>query len=281
MLLALLAWPAASLADHITIQASVVAVLKERFSSTSWLVEVKWSITCVGAGPKGASYSGNLNLVDVATHESIYLGGVSSASGKAQQLVSIKSEERFLRPELKISCFDNDTLHGANTETGGDPVRIPARYDDGEGGHGGGGGGGGGSGGGDPSDPMRGGGCRLALQGTDKPETLTGTGAGDIVFGYGGGDLIRGASGHDCLLGGRGNDRLLGEAGDDRLTGGSGNDVLTGGPGTNGYDAGRGSDVVNAANGRRETVRCGPGKDRARVDRGDRVISCERVTRVS
>jgi hypothetical protein len=83
VLLALLAWPAASLADHITIQASVVAVLKERFSSNSWLVEVKWSISCVGVGPKGASYSGNLYLVDVGTHESIYLGGVLRSSWSA------------------------------------------------------------------------------------------------------------------------------------------------------------------------------------------------------
>lgn len=282
MLLALLAWPAASLADHVSIEASAVARLQQRWTADAWLVKVSWIGSCLGAGPSGASWSGNLYLVDVDTNERSYLGGVSSADGEAELVVHVKTKEQHLKPELQISCFDNDTLHGASTLVRGEGVVIPARNDNGEGGHGsGGGGGGGGSGGGDPTAPMGSSGCRLALQGTAKPDTLTGTAAGEIVFGYGGGDRIRGASGHDCLLGGRGNDVLLGEAGNDRLTGGSGNDVLTGGPGTNGYDAGRGNDVVNAANRRKETVRCGPGKDRARVDRNDRVSGCERVTRVS
>jgi Ca2+-binding RTX toxin-like protein len=282
ILLAALAWPAASLADHISITASVFGQLKERWTKDSWIVEVTWTATCQGAGAQGASFVGNLYLVDVDTGDRTYLGGVSSATGKAEQIVYVKAREQHLQPELQISCFDNATLHGsgtitvhgANTSGTGGIVVIPARYDDGEGGYGGGGGGN------DPTQPMRNGGCRVALQGTDKPETLTGTDAGDIIFGYGGADRIRGAAHHDCLLGGRGSDTLRGEGGDDRLTGGSGADVLIGGPGTNAYDAGKGNDVVQAVNGRREVIRCGAGKDRARVDRRDRVYSCERVTRV-
>jgi Ca2+-binding RTX toxin-like protein len=280
-----LALPGAGLADHITISAVTVARLKEHWTPTTWIVEVTWTVTCNGAGSAGALYHGSLNVVDVDTNKRTYLGGVSTATGTASAVYAAEAKEQHLKPELDISCSDYDSLHGASTVALGPGVTVPALYDNGEGGHGRGGGGGGGSGGGsggsDPTAPMRTGGCRFALQGTDKPETLTGTAASEIVFGYGGDDRIRGASGHDCLLGGRGNDKLLGEAGDDRLTGGSGNDVLTGGAGTNAYDAGRGNDVVYAANKRRELVRCGPGTDHARVDRRDRVAGCERVTRVS
>jgi hypothetical protein len=96
--------------------------------------------------------------------------------------------------------------------------------------------------------------------------------------GYDGNDRLRGAGGHDCLLGGRGDDVLEGESGADVLTGGRGDDRLDGGSGTNSYDAGPGADRIDARNGRRELVRCGSGRDRARVDRRDRVKSCERLT---
>jgi Ca2+-binding RTX toxin-like protein len=209
------------------------------------------------------------------------MGGVSSGSGTARQLVYAKATERHMKAELKINCWEYPSLHGAGPITvtssgsggGFDFLVIPALGDDGEGhryrrdGH-------------DPTDPLRDGGCKNALQGTNNPDTLTGGGSGDIIFGYGADDRLRGSGGHDCLLGGRGGDTLQGDTGDDRLTGGSGADVLVGGPGTNAYDAGRGNDVVNAANHRIELIRCGAGKDRARVDRRDRVIGCERVTRV-
>jgi Ca2+-binding RTX toxin-like protein len=63
------------------------------------------------------------------------------------------------------------------------------------------------------------------------------------------------------------------------LTGGRGADELVGGAGVNRYDAGAGNDVVNAANRRAELVSCGSGRDRAVVDRSDRVRGCERVER--
>lgn len=73
---------------------------------------------------------------------------------------------------------------------------------------------------------------------------------------------------------------LRGEDGYDLLTGGRGDDTLIGGPGVNAYDAGPGKDYLDARNGRREFVRCGSGKDRARLDRRDRARGCERVNRV-
>jgi Ca2+-binding RTX toxin-like protein len=68
-------------------------------------------------------------------------------------------------------------------------------------------------------------------------------------------------------------------AGNDRLNGGPGADRLVGGAGTNAYDAGPGADTVDARNGKRELVRCGSGRDTARVDRSDRVRDCEVVRR--
>ncbi|MEX2103579.1 MAG: Ig-like domain-containing protein, partial [Gaiellaceae bacterium] len=122
--------------------------------------------------------------------------------------------------------------------------------------------------------------CANLQTGTAGPDLLIGTVAGDRLRGLGGNDRLDGAAGNDCLEGGRGNDRLTGGAGNDRLVGGGGRDVLTGGPGRNTYLAGAGNDTVRARNGRRERVNCGKGRrDRAVVDRRDRVRGCERVTR--
>ena len=276
-----LATPAASTADHIGITASVGAKLDKRVGSRSWLVNVPYLITCIGADSSRATYTGSLNLVDARTGERIYLGGVFNASGTARQIVSSGQDWRYLTAIMKVNCGDG---HGSPTiEVTGGGAEIPPLDGDAEdsGGSGGGGGGGGGgdSGGENPTQPTRSGGCVSAIVGTDDPDRLVGSGAGDVVFGRGGGDTIRGAAGHDCLIGAAGNDVLLGEAGDDRLTGGRGADRLVGGPGVNVYDAGSGNDVVEAANGRSEVVRCGAGRDTARVDRADRLSGCERVTR--
>jgi Ca2+-binding RTX toxin-like protein len=222
-------------------------------------------------------------MVDADTGERIYVGGVVDTSGQRtvtqtrEWFVSSADRERRLFPELTINCFQNFPLHGGrDVTTSGEGVFIPPRLS-------GGGGPGGANGdygsGGDPTRPPASGGCVVALVGTDDRDTLTGDAAGDVIFGLGAGDQILGRGGHDCLLGGSGGDVLRGEAGSDRLTGGRGNDVLVGGPGVNAYDAGSGNDFVDARNGKRELVRCGSGRDRARVDRRDRVSRCERVSR--
>ncbi len=275
-----LVWPTASSAEHISISASVGARVVERSSSRSWKVAVPYTVTCIGSS--SAFYSGSLSLVE-ATGERIYLGGVSNASGTAVQLVGARAHWRHLTAIFKVSCGDNATLHGSETiEVTGGGAEIPPLDGDalGDGTGGGGGGGGGGTGAPNPTEPTRTGGCVQALIGTDEPDLLVGSGVGDVVFGRGGGDTIRGLGGHDCLIGAAGNDTLRGEDGDDRLTGGVGNDKLVGGGGVNAYNAGPGNDTVDAANGRVELVVCGAGRDRARVDRRDRVSGCERVTRV-
>jgi Ca2+-binding RTX toxin-like protein len=102
-----------------------------------------------------------------------------------------------------------------------------------------------------------------------------------------GSDTLNGGDGNDVLGGGSGGDRLRGDAGDDRLeggtgsdslAGGTGDDVLRGGKGRNTYLAGSGNDTVDAFNRAIDVVDCGAGRrDRATVDRRDRVRGCERV----
>ena len=206
------------------------------------------------------------------------MGGVSSGSGEARQLVAMKEQERRFNPQLRLSCGEDSSLHGSESvQTDGNPVTIPAL---GSGGGGPGGGGGDGRDDGGPTDPLGAGGCMNIIQGLSGPDTIDGTAAGDLIDGAGGGDVIRGRGGHDCLIGSRGRDRLFGGPGRDRLTGGSGGDLLAGGGGKNAYNAGSGADLVKAANRRSETVRCGSGVDRARVDPGDTVRGCEQVNRV-
>jgi Ca2+-binding RTX toxin-like protein len=93
-------------------------------------------------------------------------------------------------------------------------------------------------------------------------------------------DRLVGGKGEDALFGGLGNDRVVGGSGRDLLSGGSGADRLVGGPGRNSYKGGSGNDSINAANGVREQVDCGFGRDRVTADPRDRLTGCERVTRV-
>jgi Ca2+-binding RTX toxin-like protein len=142
----------------------------------------------------------------------------------------------------------------------------------------------------DPSEvlPPKPGACANARAGTAGDDALQGGAAGDAFTGLAGADALFGAAGDDCLTGGAGddwlaggdgNDKLDGGTGNDRLDGGAGNDTLTAGSGTNAIRAGAGNDVVDAVNRKRETIDCGKGRDRATVDRTDRVRGCEKVKR--
>jgi hypothetical protein len=72
-------------------------------------------------------------------------------------------------------------------------------------------------------------------------------------------------------------DRLTGTPFGDQITGGRGRDVLVGGPARDCLSGGRGNDLLVARDGRGDTVNCGPGDDRARVDRLDVTRRCEHV----
>ena len=277
---ALLVWPAAVAADHVTISLAVSATVK-KLTPGSAHVKVTWGIACNGEGGD-PRYYGDLKVVDLATAEEYYLGGVFSASGDATALVGRRATRRRVRPEIKASCGKTDangTVHGSDTvEAVGPAVVIPPKDREGDDGDGGGGrGGDGDGGGGDADDPLGPAGCARELRGTPRPDELQGGDRGDLILALGGADRVRGRRGHDCLVGGSGGDRLLGGKGDDRLTGGRGDDRLDGGPGRNAYDAGPGDDRIKARNGQRERVRCGSGNDWVRADPEDRLRGCEQV----
>ncbi|HEX3278888.1 MAG TPA: hypothetical protein VHR40_10230 [Thermoleophilaceae bacterium] len=127
--------------------------------------------------------------------------------------------------------------------------------------------------------------CGLTLRATDSG--LRGTTGGDRMFGTANDDQLVARAGDDCLSGGPGNDLLSAGAGDDRADGGPGADVLNGDAGQDSLIGGSGrdrlyggpdADRIDARDGKRDVVRCGSGRDRARVDRFDSVSGCERVT---
>lgn len=95
------------------------------------------------------------------------------------------------------------------------------------------------------------------------------------------------AGGNDSQSGGRGLDFQLGDFGNDSQKGGSETDLIVGGPGADrlvggpGHDiilAGLGADLVDADDGEKDLVKCGPGHDRAKVDRRDVIRRCETVS---
>jgi hypothetical protein len=100
---------------------------------------------------------------------------------------------------------------------------------------------------------------------------------GRRIVGTAKGNYLAGGGHDDVILGLGGNDTLLGGAGDDVLDGGRGNDVITGGAGADRINGGAGSDWIEAADGERDTVDCGPGADHAVVDSVDIVHNCESV----
>jgi RTX calcium-binding nonapeptide repeat (4 copies)/WD40-like Beta Propeller Repeat len=114
----------------------------------------------------------------------------------------------------------------------------------------------------DPSEPV------LSPPPHHKGRHIVGTSRGEYLAGGGFDDVIFGLGGNDTLLGGAGDDRLEGGRGNDVLIGGAGADVLLGGPG---------SDTIYAADGERDIIDCGPGRDRAIVDAVDIVKNCEVV----
>lgn len=121
---------------------------------------------------------------------------------------------------------------------------------------------------------------RCTITGTAANDTLTGTRRNDVICGLGGNDRIHGGGGSDRLYGGPGNDRLNGGAGSDRLYGEAGRDTLRAGTGGDLLSGGTDHDVLLARNRERDTLRGGPGDDRATVDRTlDTISSIRRVTR--
>jgi hypothetical protein len=90
--------------------------------------------------------------------------------------------------------------------------------------------------------------------------------------------LVSGGDGRDRFFGGQENDSLHGGAGDDRIDGWEGADELVGGPGLDLLIGGAGGDVIDARDGGRDEVDCGPGPDRVRADAVDALdATCEEI----
>jgi hypothetical protein len=99
-----------------------------------------------------------------------------------------------------------------------------------------------------------------------------------VLFGYGnsGDDRLIGGGRRDQLYGGRGTDWLTGVGGAGLLNGGSGPDRLIAGPQGTLLQGKDGNDLIEARNGHRDWIGCGPGDDRARVDHHEENMSgCE------
>ena len=96
-------------------------------------------------------------------------------------------------------------------------------------------------------------------------------------------DILTGGRGHDVLCGRGGNDYLAGDNGRDDLNGGTGDDTMVAGDGSDIAVGHGGSDRVFTIDDRHgnDTARGGPGIDSCFIDRGDRAIGCERISRVS
>jgi hypothetical protein len=93
-------------------------------------------------------------------------------------------------------------------------------------------------------------------------------------------DRLRGTPGRDRICGAPGNDMIHALGGDDVIDGGAGADVIFPGPGRDVVRGGPGNDTIHAADGERDVISCGPGRDRVVADRIDLVgRDCERVVR--
>ena len=121
--------------------------------------------------------------------------------------------------------------------------------------------------GGEEGDAVHGGGGDDRVRGGAAGDLLRGDAAYDVLYGEGGGDLVSGGGRADTLIGGSSGDRLLGAGG---------NDLLRGGAGRDGFSGGGGADRLLARDHVRESLDGGSGRDRARADRNDRIVSVER-----
>jgi hypothetical protein len=136
-----------------------------------------------------------------------------------------------------------------------------------------------------------------AIVGGHGSDRLTGNAYRNVFAGGEGDDELAGAGGDDQLGGGPGSDRLSGGDGQDVLGGDDGDDTLDGGAGVDrlfgddvtaclAYSCASGQDTIEARDGERERIDCGPGTDAVVADATDVIYDdvdlsnqCERVDR--
>jgi dipeptidyl aminopeptidase/acylaminoacyl peptidase len=103
-----------------------------------------------------------------------------------------------------------------------------------------------------------------------RPCLVQGTAARDVIRGTDRGDLVLAGPGEDTIDGAGGADVLMGDGGKDRLDGGPSADLVVGGTG---------DDVIQVSDRVADVIQGGPGRDKAFVDRLDKVIGVEVVVR--
>jgi Ca2+-binding RTX toxin-like protein len=105
------------------------------------------------------------------------------------------------------------------------------------------------------------------ITGTKRGEKIVGTKKADRIKGKGGNDLIKGKGGNDRLNGGKGSNKVVGGKGNDKVIGGPVGDTVVGSAGVDRHLGGGGNDLLNAADGRRDSViDGGPGTNKCIID---------------
>jgi hypothetical protein len=115
-------------------------------------------------------------------------------------------------------------------------------------------------------------------------DVMTGNDRRNAFGGGEGDDVLTGGGSDDQLHGGPGNDRVFGEDGQDVVAGGDGDDYIVGGPGVDRFwgedveacipsSCASGQDRIEARDGNREQIDCGPGTDSAVVDANEIVVN--------
>jgi Ca2+-binding RTX toxin-like protein len=93
------------------------------------------------------------------------------------------------------------------------------------------------------------------------------------------GGRLEGLAGDDVLIGGSRGDLLDAGGGNDRVEAGGGADRIYAGPGRDLILSGTGRDEIHSRDSRRDTIKCGPGRDRVFADHLDRLRGCEQINR--
>jgi hypothetical protein len=164
------------------------------------------------------------------------------------------------------------------------------------------------------ADNLTGGDGNDTIRGQGGEDLMTGGPGADILDGGGQNDTVRydvtsnvtvtldavandGRSGEgdnvidvESVVTGAGNDRVTGSSASETIDSGAGNDILIPAAGTDTARAGAGADLIDARDGARDVVTCGPGVDEVIADLSDNVLvlvplgqpkdnACERVER--
>lgn len=215
-----------------------------------------------GAGndSMGWAYPGNTVTIDPPPDDTTDPGADSYIGGGGDDEVSYDNEPAGV--DVSLDGLANDGQPGEQDNVGTDIDHVfGSAYDD-------------------------------SLTGGAGPVTLEGWGGNDTLTAGTGTTTLNGGDGSDTLYGGPAADTLIGGAGDDTINAdgpaGGGPDTIYGDDlaGCGYYDCSVGNDTINADDGIKQQISCGPGADVLNADALDTVAAdptqaCETVNRSS